>query len=219
MNISADEYASLRSAARLAASRAYCPYSRFSVGAAVLTGEGEIFAGCNVENASYGLTICAERNAIFQAVAGAAGSAFNTRGGGVHADGEPHCPVRRLPAGDQRIRPACRGDLDLQRHGHTRDPARCAPADSLWSGESWELIVHHEAISIQHRELDRVHSDLRRCVRGAQGIKRLVGEGRVHASGARAPGGRAAGDSPRRRAHERSGSGSPSSASCIYRSR
>jgi cytidine deaminase len=39
------------------------------VGAAILTANGEIFAGCNVENASYGLTICAERNAIFQAVA------------------------------------------------------------------------------------------------------------------------------------------------------
>jgi cytidine deaminase len=54
--------------ARNAAANAYCPYSRFHVGAAVLTGRGEIFAGCNVENASYGLTICAERNAIFQAV-------------------------------------------------------------------------------------------------------------------------------------------------------
>jgi cytidine deaminase len=62
----------LLSAAKNAASRAYCPYSRFRVGAAVLTDRGEIFAGCNVENASYGLTICAERNAIFQAV-GASG--------------------------------------------------------------------------------------------------------------------------------------------------
>jgi len=56
-------------AAKSAAARAYCPYSRFRVGAAVLTDRGEIFSGCNVENASYGLTICAERNAIFQAVA------------------------------------------------------------------------------------------------------------------------------------------------------
>jgi cytidine deaminase len=56
-------------AARQAAANAYCPYSRFRVGAAILTDRGEIFAGCNVENASYGLTICAERNAIFQGVA------------------------------------------------------------------------------------------------------------------------------------------------------
>jgi cytidine deaminase len=59
----------LISAARQAAAQAYCPYSHFRVGAAVLTDRGEIFTGCNVENASYGLTICAERNAIFQAVA------------------------------------------------------------------------------------------------------------------------------------------------------
>ena len=56
-------------AARQAAANAYCPYSRFRVGAAILTDRGEIFAGCNVENASYGLTICAERNAIFHGVA------------------------------------------------------------------------------------------------------------------------------------------------------
>jgi cytidine deaminase len=59
----------LADAARRAAARAYCPYSRFPVGAAVLNDRGEIFTGCNVENASYGLTICAERNAVFQAVA------------------------------------------------------------------------------------------------------------------------------------------------------
>jgi len=59
----------LADAARAASIRAYCPYSRFPVGAAVLTGSGAIATGCNVENASYGLTICAERNAIFRAVA------------------------------------------------------------------------------------------------------------------------------------------------------
>lgn len=62
--------AKLRMAATRAARQAYCPYSHFSVGAAILTTDGKIFSGCNVENASYGLTICAERNAIFQAVAG-----------------------------------------------------------------------------------------------------------------------------------------------------
>jgi len=59
----------LRRAARDVSQRAWCPYSRFPVGAAVRTEDGSVFCGCNVENASSGLTICAERNAIFQAVA------------------------------------------------------------------------------------------------------------------------------------------------------
>jgi cytidine deaminase len=63
------EFEALALAARTVSRQAYCPYSKFTVGAAVLTESGEIFSGCNVENASYGLTICAERNAIFQAAA------------------------------------------------------------------------------------------------------------------------------------------------------
>lgn len=47
---------------------AYCPYSNFQVGAALLTHDGKVFTGCNIENASYSLTVCAERTAIFKAV-------------------------------------------------------------------------------------------------------------------------------------------------------
>jgi cytidine deaminase len=55
--------------AQAASRNAYSPYSGFKVGAAILTANGKIYSGCNVENASYSMTICAERNAVFQAVA------------------------------------------------------------------------------------------------------------------------------------------------------
>jgi cytidine deaminase len=69
-----NQWQALAEAAKAACANAYCRYSGFPVGAAVLTAEGTIASGCNVENASFGLTVCAERNAIFRAVADGAKS-------------------------------------------------------------------------------------------------------------------------------------------------
>lgn len=62
------EYSDLISVALKAREKAYVPYSNFKVGAAILTEDGSIYDGCNIENASYGATNCAERTAIFKAV-------------------------------------------------------------------------------------------------------------------------------------------------------
>ncbi|MCM1191102.1 MAG: cytidine deaminase [Butyrivibrio sp.] len=62
------DVAALVQAALEARENAYVPYSHYAVGAALLTQEGEIFSGCNIENASYGATNCAERTAFFRAV-------------------------------------------------------------------------------------------------------------------------------------------------------
>ena len=65
MNI---EYQELMNNAKEAAKNSYSPFSRFAVGAAVITPNGKIYKGCNIENSSFGLTNCAERTAIFKAV-------------------------------------------------------------------------------------------------------------------------------------------------------
>ena len=67
--VSADVLRRLLQSAKKVMKNAHAPYSKFRVGAAVLLSNGQIFSGCNVENASYGMTNCAERTAIFSAVA------------------------------------------------------------------------------------------------------------------------------------------------------
>ena len=67
--VTATERRTLLDLAAQAARRAHAPYSKYRVGAAVLTADRRVFSGCNVENASYGLTICAERVAVFAALA------------------------------------------------------------------------------------------------------------------------------------------------------
>lgn len=62
------DYNELIKAARKAKKYSYSPYSKFRVGAAVLTKSGKIYTGCNIENSSYSLTVCAERTALFKAI-------------------------------------------------------------------------------------------------------------------------------------------------------
>ena len=69
MPVSPDTFDGLLALARSAREQAYAPYSHFRVGAALLTRDGRRFGGCNVENASYGLCNCAERTALFNAIA------------------------------------------------------------------------------------------------------------------------------------------------------
>lgn len=88
--LSAEQREVLLNAAKAALVRAYAPYSKFRVGAAVLTEAGAIYSGCNVENASYGLTNCAERTAIFTAVA-AEGSRMRIRAVAVWSNPDQPC--------------------------------------------------------------------------------------------------------------------------------
>ncbi|WP_114325083.1 cytidine deaminase [Candidatus Colwellia aromaticivorans] len=68
VDVTVEQWLELSKAAEIAFSKAYAPYSDFKVGAAALTADKKIVQGCNVENASYGLTVCAERNCIAHGV-------------------------------------------------------------------------------------------------------------------------------------------------------
>lgn len=86
----------LLQAAREAATHARAPYSHFPVGAAVETADGQIYLGCNIESASYGLTICAERVAIFSAIAH---GATPHRLAVTCLQGDPSAPASLTPCG------------------------------------------------------------------------------------------------------------------------
>jgi cytidine deaminase len=91
--LSKAEEEELLKAAYAAAQNAYAPFSEFYVGSALLTTSGEIFTGCNVENSSYGLTNCAERTAIFSAVAKLGGANVEIKAiAAVNRDGLPCAP-------------------------------------------------------------------------------------------------------------------------------
>jgi len=89
----------LIAAAREAAARAYCPYSNYPVGAALLTRDGRIFTGCNIENVSFGLTLCAERSALVKAVSeGLCGFAALAVAGGEQTAAAPCGACRQVLA-------------------------------------------------------------------------------------------------------------------------
>jgi cytidine deaminase len=81
------DWPALRAAATAAAERAYAPYSGLRVGAAGLTADGQVVSGCNVENSSYGLTLCAECGLVSALHASGAGAAHASGAGAAHASG------------------------------------------------------------------------------------------------------------------------------------
>ena len=95
--------------AEKARENAYAPYSGFKVGAALLTEDGKIYTGCNIENASYGLTLCAERNAIFKAISD--GERNFTKIAIVGGKENTSCPAYPCGACRQVMAEFCKEDL------------------------------------------------------------------------------------------------------------
>lgn len=112
--------------ARQAREQAYAPYSRFLVGAAVITRDGRRFSGCNVENASYGLCNCAERTALFSAVAaGCKPGDFEA----LAVIGDTEGPISPCGACRQVMSELCREDMPVwlgNLHGDVQETTVCA---------------------------------------------------------------------------------------------
>ena len=134
--IAPDQQEKMLSGARAAFQNAHAPYSKFKAGSHHPTERGVLYSGCNVENASYGLTICAERNAIFAAVA-AEGSSMRIKAVAVATEQEVACaPLRRLPPGHLRIRSGCCDSLSRPvRYRADGDHATAAGGLSLVIGQ------------------------------------------------------------------------------------
>jgi cytidine deaminase len=90
-SISHSSQETLLALAQAATQNAYAPYSNFRVGAAVLLDDGRTFSGCNIENVSYGLSCCAERTAIFRAIAETPGGSIHIRAIAVVNAASAHC--------------------------------------------------------------------------------------------------------------------------------
>jgi cytidine deaminase len=131
------DWAALRAAAAAAAANAYAPYSGLRVGAAGLAGDGRVVTGCNVENASYGLTLCAECGLV--SALHASGAALHASGTGgplvavaiVAGDGEPLLPCGRCrqllyeAGGENLLVDTAEGPVELR----VLLPAAFGPAD------------------------------------------------------------------------------------------
>jgi cytidine deaminase len=94
--------------AKLAREKAYVPYSEFPVGAALLTNDGQVFRGCNIENSSYGLTNCAERTAIFKAISDGI-TGFKA----LAVTGDTEGPISPCGACRQVIAEFCKSDMPV----------------------------------------------------------------------------------------------------------
>ena len=128
--LTAEERQHLIEAACKARERAYAPYSHFSVGAAVLTSKGSMFTGVNVENASYGLTICAERVAVFKAI-----SEGHRRFTRIAVVADTSDPTARVPT------PTKRSPRNPSRVAQSPEVRAASPAASPEAVRTWPAVA------------------------------------------------------------------------------